>query len=161
MNNFTEEQSLGYQKSIQWIFRISFVVYTIGIIVGWIKENLLLEVFLIVLAGTVVLYFVILKMKMKTIVTKNHLEINHPFVGNYTLPIVEIESIKLISDANIPSNRRTFHKNLGTLYRMYGNEGILVKMNSKNTFFVGSQQAEILEQQLQHKLKMQRTNQAD
>jgi uncharacterized membrane protein YfcA len=66
MKDFVEYQSIVDQKSVKWIFRISFVIYFIGIIVGWFKERALSEAFLVILIGTAILYFIFLNMKMKT-----------------------------------------------------------------------------------------------
>lgn len=148
MKDFVEYQSIVDQKSVKWIFRISFVIYFIGIIVGWFKERALSEAFLVILIGTAILYFIFLNMKMKTVITSKHLEINHPFIGRYLIPISKIELIDLITDANLPNNRRTFHSKLGTLYRMFGNEGLLIYTQSGTKFFLGSQRVELLNEKL-------------
>lgn len=148
MKDFIEYQSLVDQKSVKWIFRASFVVYTLGIILGILNEKTLAEAFLVLFAGTVVLYYILLKMNMKTVINTKYLEVNHPFIGRYQLSISEISTIELITKANIPNNRRTYHHKLGTLYRMFGNKGLLIQTQSGEKCFLGSQDVETLNEKL-------------
>lgn len=159
-NYFTEQQALTHQTSVKWIFRINFFVYVVGIIIGFMLDRSLFQAFIVLFIFTLLLYLLLNKLVMKTSLTSTDLKLNHPFVGSFQIPIAEISSIELIR-FSFPNNRRSFHKQLGTLYRIYGNEGILVKMKNRNTFFVGSQQVDVLAKEIQHKLKMKDTNQAD
>lgn len=149
----TEFQAYTDQTYIKWYFRIAYFIYAIGIIIGLIINNYLSDFFLFIFVFTSFLFIILRKIKMKTQVDLTHLKINHPFMGKYKLPLAEIASIEKIS-FSFPNNRRTFHKKLGALYRMYGNEGVLVKTTNNTSFFLGSQQNKLHYKEIQQKLKM-------
>lgn len=154
MANFEEHQRIVHQTSIKWFFRASFAVCSIGIVIGLLKSKSILEVFAIVLMVQLLLYYVFYKQKMTTQLQPTQLTVNHPFIGKYMVDLNEISHVELIIKANIPDNRRTFHAKLGTLYRMYGASGVLVKTKSGLLFFIGSQLAEELYHQLSTCIKL-------
>lgn len=153
-NQFIEHQSIIHQTSVKWFFRISFAVYSIGIFGGLTYNKTILEVFVILLMVTLLLYYVFYIQKMTTQLHATQLSVNHPFIGKYTVDLNEINHVELIIKANIPDNRRTFHAKRGTLYRMYGTDGVGVKTKSGIKVFIGSQTAEELYHKLSTHIKL-------
>lgn len=158
--NFSEHQVLTQQKSVKWIFRIAFFVYLSGIVIGLAIDKSLFETFIVVCIVTLLLYILFRKLGMKTKVDSTELKVNHPFVGSFSIPITKIASTEKVS-FNFPENRRSYHKKFGTLYRMYGSEGVFIKIQDSKPFFIGSQKADELQKVIQHKLKKHNVNEAD
>ncbi|GGE26276.1 hypothetical protein [Psychroflexus planctonicus] len=158
--NFSELQVLTQQKSVKWIFRIAFFVHLSGIVIGLAIDKSMFETFIVICIVTLLLYILFRKLGMKTKVDSTELKVNHPFVGSFTIPMSEIASTEKVS-LNFPDNRRIYHKKFGTLYRMYGSEGVFIKIQDSKPFFIGSQKADELQKVIQHKLKKHNVNEAD
>lgn len=144
ITNFVEHQRITDQRFIRWSFRFAWIVYSFGIGVGIIKATSLMEAFVVIFILTLLLYYTLYKLKMTTEIRPSSLLINHPFIGEFSLTFKEIAKVELIKNAKIPNNRRIFHKKFGTMYKMYGYDGILVINSTGRKFFIGSQVAEEL-----------------
>lgn len=125
--HFTETQNLTQQKLVKWAFGFAFLVYLSGFAIGLAKDKSLFEAHLIIFMVTLLLYFLLQKLRMKTEVDSTELKVNHPFIGSFSIPINQIVSTEKIN-FNFPNNRRSYHKKFGTLYRMYGNNGLFIQL---------------------------------
>jgi len=148
---FLESQFLTNQKLVKLIFKTTFVAFVVGAIFGLIQDSSMFEIFTTFFLFTLALYVSFSKIGMKTKVDTTTLYIKHPFVGNMKVILSEIVSVEK-TNFKFPPNRKSYHKKFGTLYRMYGNNGLLIKMKNKNSVYLGSQKVENLEDAIQSKL---------
>ena len=150
---FVENQNLTEQKSIQRIFGLTFVSYAIGIVFGYYNNKSFYEAFIVLLFVSFGLYILLSKIKMTTKIDSKSLKINHPFLGRLNITISDIASIEQIN-FRFSNYRRSHHNKFGSLYRVYGKEGISIKTKNNFSFFLGSQKSVELYAFLNHELNI-------